>query len=52
MVSGHLLQCERLILNRLLHLRRVAPLFRPGGPADKFWLWPLLVMAALLAGWV
>jgi hypothetical protein len=40
MISGHLLQCEQLILNRLLRLRRVAPLAGPGGPGDKVWLWP------------
>ena len=35
---------------RLLRLRRVAPAAGPGGPGDKVWLWPLLVVGAFLAG--
>ena len=35
---------------RLLRLRRVAPLGGPGGPGDRVWLWPLLVLGALFVG--
>jgi hypothetical protein len=35
---------------RLLHLCRVVPLIGPGGPGDKVWLWPLLVVVAVAVG--
>lgn len=35
---------------RLLHLRRIHPLAGSGGPGDKLWVWPLLVVAAFLLG--
>lgn len=35
---------------RLLRLCRVVPLAGPGGPGDKVWLLPLLVVAAVAVG--
>jgi len=37
---------------RLLRIRRLAPLNGAGGPGDLVWVWPLLTLGALVAGWI